>query len=83
MSKIEIGKKAPAFTLDGTAGKWRLADAAGGPVLIYFYPRDNTPGCTQEGEAFAARYAEAYRIYRAAGAALAPISHQLATRSIS
>jgi len=58
MSKIEIGKKAPAFTLDGTAGKWRLADAAGGPVLIYFYPRDNTPGCTQEGEAFAARYAE-------------------------
>jgi peroxiredoxin Q/BCP len=58
MSKIEIGKKAPAFTLDGTAGKWRLADAAGGPVVIYFYPRDNTPGCTQEGEAFVARYAE-------------------------
>jgi peroxiredoxin Q/BCP len=56
MSKIEIGKKAPPFTLDGTAGKWRLADAAGGPALIYFYPRDNTPGCTQEGEAFAALY---------------------------
>ena len=57
MSKIEIGKKAPAFTLDGTAGKWRLADAAGGPLVIYFYPRDNTPGCTQEGEAFAALHA--------------------------
>jgi peroxiredoxin Q/BCP len=58
MSKIEIGKKAPTFTLDGTAGKWRLADAAGGPLIIYFYPRDNTPGCTQEGEAFAALHAQ-------------------------
>ena len=58
MSKIEIGKKAPAFTLDGTAGKWRLADAAGGPLVIYFYPRDNTPGCTQEGEAFASLHAQ-------------------------
>jgi peroxiredoxin Q/BCP len=57
MSRIEIGKKAPAFTLDGTAGKWRLADAAGQPLVIYFYPRDNTPGCTQEGEAFAALHA--------------------------
>ena len=58
MSKIEIGKKAPAFALEGTGGKWRLADAAGGPVVIYFYPRDNTPGCTQEGVAFAALYRE-------------------------
>jgi peroxiredoxin Q/BCP len=58
MSKIEIGKKAPAFTLDGTAGKWRLADAAGRPLVIYFYPRDNTPGCTQEGEAFASLHAQ-------------------------
>ena len=52
MSKIEIGKKAPAFTLDGTGGKWRLKDAAGGNLVMYFYPRDNTPGCTQEGESF-------------------------------
>jgi peroxiredoxin Q/BCP len=44
--------------LEGTAGKWRLADAAGSPVIIYFYPRDNTPGCTQEGEAFAALHAQ-------------------------
>jgi peroxiredoxin Q/BCP len=58
MSKIEIGKKAPAFALEGTGGKWRLADAAGGPVVIYFYPRDNTPGCTQEGVAFAALHRE-------------------------
>jgi peroxiredoxin Q/BCP len=54
MSKIDIGKKAPQFTLEGTAGSWSLSDAAGSAVVIYFYPRDNTPGCTQEGEEFSA-----------------------------
>jgi peroxiredoxin Q/BCP len=54
MSKIEIGKKAPAFTLAGTSGTWSLADAAGSAVVIYFYPRDNTSGCTQEGSDFSA-----------------------------
>jgi thioredoxin-dependent peroxiredoxin len=59
MSKIDIGKKAPQFTLEGTGGKWSLSDAAGsGAVVIYFYPRDNTPGCTQEGEDFTAAYAQ-------------------------
>ena len=56
MSKIDIGKKAPQFTLEGTGGSWSLSDAAGSVVVIYFYPRDNTPGCTQEGEDFAAAY---------------------------
>ena len=56
MSKIDIGKKAPQFTLEGTGGSWSLRDAAGSAVVIYFYPRDNTPGCTQEGEDFAAAY---------------------------
>ena len=55
MSKIEIGKKAPAFGLEGTSGEWALGEA-GGVVVIYFYPRDNTPGCTQEGADFAASY---------------------------
>jgi len=54
MSKTEVGKKAPQFTLQGTAGSWSLSDAAGGAVVIYFYPRDNTPGCTQQGADFAA-----------------------------
>jgi len=54
MSKIEIGKKAPEFSLEGTGGEWSLEDAAGKPVVIYFYPRDNTSGCTQEGLDFAA-----------------------------
>ena len=57
MSKIDIGKKAPQFTLEGTGGSWSLGDGIGGAVVIYFYPRDNTPGCTQEGEAFAALHA--------------------------
>ena len=52
MSKIEVGKKAPEFTLAGTSGEWSLKDGAGAPVVLYFYPRDNTPGCTQEGESF-------------------------------
>jgi thioredoxin-dependent peroxiredoxin len=50
---IEPGKKAPAFTLvadDGT--KVRLADLAGSPVVLYFYPKDDTPGCTKEACAF-------------------------------
>ena len=58
MSNIDIGKKAPQFTLEGTAGSWSLSDGAGGAVVLYFYPRDSTPGCTQEGEDFAAAYAQ-------------------------
>jgi peroxiredoxin Q/BCP len=54
MSKIEIDKKAPQFTLEGTRGTWSLKDATGSALVIYFYPRDNTSGCTQEGLDFAA-----------------------------
>ena len=56
MSKIAVGKKAPTFTLEGTSGKWSLEEAAGSYVVVYFYPRDNTPGCTQEGESFTAAF---------------------------
>ena len=58
MSKIEIGKKAPQFTLEGTGGTWSLEDAKGVGVVIYFYPKDNTSGCTQEGLDFAALHAQ-------------------------
>ena len=57
MSKIDIGKKAPAVSLDGTGGTWSLRDATG-PVVLYFYPKDNTSGCTQEGQDFAALHAQ-------------------------
>ena len=58
MSKIAVGKPAPPFTLEGTGGPWSLKDAAGGSVVVYFYPRDNTPGCTQEGESFTEAHAQ-------------------------
>jgi thioredoxin-dependent peroxiredoxin len=58
MSKIEIGKKAPPFSLEGTGGTWSLENGKGSAVVIYFYPRDNTSGCTQEGLDFAALNAQ-------------------------
>ena len=49
MPLIEPGKKAPAFTLNDQDGKThRLSDYAGRPVVLYFYPKDDTPGCTKE-----------------------------------
>jgi peroxiredoxin Q/BCP len=57
MTQIVIGKKAPPFTLEGTGGTWSLAAAGGKSVVIYFYPKDNTPGCTQEGESFTSHFA--------------------------
>jgi len=52
MAAPVIGKKVPDFKAESTAGAWRLKDAQGGALVIYFYPRDNTSGCTKEGEAF-------------------------------
>jgi peroxiredoxin Q/BCP len=50
---LKEGQKAPAFTLEAADGKkLSLADFAGKNVVLYFYPRDNTPGCTREAEAF-------------------------------
>jgi peroxiredoxin Q/BCP len=49
MGKLEAGAKAPAFTLpDQDGNKVSLKDFAGRPVLVYFYPADDTPGCTKE-----------------------------------
>jgi peroxiredoxin Q/BCP len=55
---LEVGMKAPDFTLkdkDGNAVS--LSDFAGKKVVLYFYPRDNTPGCTRQACAFAGAYA--------------------------
>lgn len=52
---IDPGKKAPAFSLPDQTGKMHdLADYAGQPVVLYFYPKDDTPGCTTESCAFQA-----------------------------
>ena len=53
MPLVDAGKKAPAFNLRDQDGKThRLADYAGRPVVLYFYPKDDTPGCTTEACAF-------------------------------
>jgi thioredoxin-dependent peroxiredoxin len=53
MPLIEPGQKAPFFSLTDQNGKThRLADYAGRPVVLYFYPKDDTPGCTKEACAF-------------------------------
>lgn len=49
MPLIDPGKKAPSFALKDQHGNLhRLSDYAGRPVVLYFYPKDDTPGCTQE-----------------------------------
>src|SRR5262245_52390984 len=49
MPMIEPGKKAPAFRLLDQAGKThKLSDYEGRPLVLYFYPKDDTPGCTKE-----------------------------------
>ena len=53
MPLVDPGRKAPAFTLTDQHGRThRLADYAGRPVVLYFYPKDDTPGCTKEACAF-------------------------------
>src|SRR5215212_4221796 len=63
---IEPGKKAPAFALNDQNGKThRLSDYAGRPVVLYFYPKDDTPGCTKEACDFQAKL-PAYKPTKAA-----------------
>lgn len=50
---LEVGQKAPDFSLkDQTGATVRLKDFRGKPVVLYFYPKDDTPGCTKEACAF-------------------------------
>ena len=58
---LEVGTKAPDFTLSDKDGQnVSLSDFAGKKVVLYFYPKDNTPGCTRQACAFAGAY-EAFR----------------------
>lgn len=56
---LTIGKKAPDFTLKDQDGiKRRLSDYRGKPVVLYFYPKDDTPGCTREACSFRDNFAD-------------------------
>ena len=70
-NELELGDKAPKFKLprDG-GGKIALSELKGGPVVLYFYPKDDTSGCTKEAIAFS----EDARRFRNAGATIIGIS---------
>ena len=70
MASVTTGKKVPGFSLPATAGTFASAAARGRKLVVYFYPRDNTPGCTREGEAFRDLHAK----FRRAGATVIGIS---------
>ena len=65
-----LGKKVADFTLPATGGDFTLSEHAGEKVVLYFYPKDNTPGCTTEG----AQFRDAYKAFRKAGAIVVGVS---------
>ena len=68
---LEIGTKAPEFTLPDQNGEMHsLTDYKGEKVILYFYPRDNTPGCTKQACEFGDRYPQ----FREKGAVVLGVS---------
>lgn len=68
---LQIGDALPDLSLPASGGATvRLADLKGKKLVLYFYPKDNTPGCTQEGQDFAALHDE----FQAAGAQVFGVS---------
>ena len=66
-----LGKPVPDFSLPSTGGAtFRLSDARGAKLVLYFYPKDNTPGCTQQG----ADFRDAHKAFRKAGVDIYGIS---------
>jgi peroxiredoxin Q/BCP len=64
------GKKVPDFTAPATGGDFRLSAHKGRTVVLYFYPKDNTPGCTTEG----AQFRDLHRKFEKAGAIVVGVS---------
>jgi peroxiredoxin Q/BCP len=68
---VEAGQSAPEFDLPtGGGARARLADFKGKPLVLYFYPKDDTPGCTKEAQGFAEVYSE----FQAAGIEVVGVS---------
>ncbi len=66
-----LGKPVQDFTLPSTGGgTFKLSGARGGKLVLYFYPKDNTPGCTTEG----ADFRDAYKHFRKAGGEICGVS---------
>jgi peroxiredoxin Q/BCP len=66
-----LGKKVADFSLPATGSKtWKLSGAAGSKLVVYFYPKDSTSGCTQEGIDFRDLHAQ----FRKAGACIVGVS---------
>jgi len=70
MAKTGVGARVPEFTIETTGGEFRSRARRGGALVIYFYPRDNTPGCTLEGSEFR----DLAPAFQRAGAAILGIS---------
>ncbi len=67
---VELDRPVPDFTAAATGGDVQLGALKGNAVVLYFYPKDDTPGCTNEGRDFGAEYAK----FRKAGARIFGVS---------
>ncbi|MEO1038309.1 MAG: thioredoxin-dependent thiol peroxidase [Pseudomonadota bacterium] len=77
MSELKPGDKAPEFSVPGDGGETiALSDFSGKAVVLYFYPKDDTPGCTKEAIAFSEHLAA----FEAAGAAILGVSKDTAAK---
>lgn len=65
-----VGSKITDFSATATGGTFKLSDQRGHPVVMYFYPKDNTPGCTMEGSQFR----DLYKQFVKAGAVVVGVS---------
>jgi thioredoxin-dependent peroxiredoxin len=67
---VTLHRKVADFTAASTGGAFKLHDQRGHPVVLYFYPKDNTPGCTMEG----AQFRDLAKDFRKAGAIIVGVS---------
>ena len=80
MTRLDVGTRAPGFTLlDHEGRKKSLSDFAGQRVVLYFYPADDTPGCTKE----ACQFNDALSTFAAARATVIGVSPDDATRHVN
>ena len=67
---VALNRKVADFIAASTSGSFRLSEQRGHPVVLYFYPKDNTPGCTMEG----AQFRDLFIQFQKAGAVIAGVS---------